>query len=97
MWFGYCKYPSDQRVCKRAVAKKKVPELCNCQDCEKLVYTYKDMEAHETKVHEYGDYYKLYPCGECGFMGSDADEIKDHIGNHRDYRTRRSRHNMEKS
>ena len=30
-------------------------------------------------------------------MGGVAEEIKEHIINHRDYRTRRSRPNMEKS
>ena len=55
------------------------------------------MEAHKTKVHEYGEYYNLYPCSECEFMGGDAEEIKEHIRNHRDYRTIRSKPNMEKS
>ena len=35
----------------------KVHELSKCQDCEKLVYTNEDMEAHKTKVHDYGEYY----------------------------------------
>ena len=55
------------------------------------------MEAYKTKVHEYGEYYNLYPCSECGFIGGDAEEIKEHIRNHRDYRTRRSKPKMKKS
>ena len=62
---------------------------------KKRVYTNKDMEAHKTKVHEYGEYYNLYPCDESGIMGGDAEEIKEHIRNHRDYRTRRSRKKQE--
>ena len=36
-----------------------VPYLSKCQDCDKLFYTNEDMEAHKTRVHEYGEYYNL--------------------------------------
>ena len=64
--------------------------LIKCQQCEKLFYNNADVKAHNIKVHEYGEYYNLYPCEDCGFMGGDATEIEEHSRNHRKYQTKNS-------
>ena len=45
----------NKLVEERLQEKIKVPELRKCQDSEKLCYTNEDIEAHKTKVHEYGE------------------------------------------
>ena len=74
-----------------------ISRLMKCQQCEKLFYNNADVKAHNIKVHEYGEYYNLYPCGDCGFMGGDATEIEEHSRNHRIYRTKRVEANTGKS
>ena len=74
-----------------------ISRLIKCQQCEKLFYNNADAKAHKTRVHEYGEFYNLYPCKECGFMGGDATEIEEHSRNHRQYRTKTVKANTEKS
>ena len=68
-----------------------ISRLIKCQQCEKLFYNNADAKAHKTRVHEYGEFYNLYPCKECGFMGGDATEIEEHSRNHRQYKTKLSK------
>lgn len=45
-------------------------------------------------MHDFGEYFNLYPCDECGFRAGDVKESLEHRKNHRNVgeerRTRRS-------
>ena len=62
-----------------------------------MFYNNAYVKAHNIKVHEYKEYYNLYPCKDCGFMGGDATEIEEHSRNHRKYWTKKVKANTEKS
>jgi uncharacterized C2H2 Zn-finger protein len=50
-----------------------------CKQCGKLFENELDLFNHETRVHEYGETFDIYPCEECGFRGTDLGAIKTHI------------------
>ena len=64
--------------------------LIICQQCEKLFFNNADVKSLNINVHEYKEYYNLYPCEDCGFMGGDATEIEEHSRNHRKANTEKS-------
>ena len=80
----------------KTVEETNISRLMKCQQCEKLFYDNADVKAHNIKVHEYGEYYNLYKCGDCGFMGGEPTEIEEQL-NHRIYRTKRVKANSGKS
>ena len=68
---------------EESLKEKNISRFIKCQQCEKLFYNNTDVKVHNTRVYEYGEYYNLYPFRQCGFMGGDATEIKEHSRNHR--------------
>ena len=65
-----------------------------CKLCDKVFYNETDSENHRSRVHDFGEYFNLYPCDECGFRAGDVKESLEHRKNHRNVgeerRTRRS-------
>ena len=46
---------------------------------EKIFENELDLSNHIERVHVHGDTFAIYPCEECGFRGTDLQEIRIHI------------------
>ena len=68
-------FPIMSLVFERTISDVFVP----CNQCEKIFENELDAANHELRVHDYGETFDLYPCEECGFRGTDVNEIRNHI------------------
>ena len=68
-------FPTMSLVSEGTISDVFVP----CNQCGKIFENELDAANHEIRVHDYGETFDLYPCGECGFRGTDVNEIRNHI------------------
>ena len=76
---------SVQSITLLSEANNSLWKYTPCNQCGKYFYTDNDQNNHAEQVHEYGEYYNIYPCDMCGIMGSDVEEIETHKMNHDSY------------
>ena len=50
-----------------------------CRICDKKFQNELDVVNHQQRVHEYGERFELYTCKDCGFRGTDMEDIQRHI------------------
>ena len=47
-------------------------------------YNETDYEIHRSRVYDFGVYFNIYPCEDCGFRAEDVKESLEHTENHRE-------------